>query len=289
MPSRWICLGIVLCWIAVNGLLFWRDMLPRLLPGQPPPYAVELVEEAQTNRASVSWAVFFDDNPKEVARIKTRVEHPRRDVFELVSLFKPVNLQKPVPYGADGRLLLEKVESAYLVNSAGDLLGVKAHIDAKEASGIPVEFDLLGEVEAGSMTPRLHAALPGGLFKGKKGTIDLATMGDVGGSALLLPLHPMNRIHGLSPGQTWTVHVLDPLAPARWALHGFSDDGSLAHAAVRRQEEAFTFANYEDVACLVIDYEGVDLKVRTWVARKDDQVMCQEATLGKTRWTINRE
>src|SRR5262245_30756348 len=63
MPSRWACLTIVLCWLGLNGYLLYHDLLPRLLPGQPPPYTIDLVEEAQTRRPATDWSVLHEGEP----------------------------------------------------------------------------------------------------------------------------------------------------------------------------------------------------------------------------------
>ena len=87
MPPRWLRLAIIVFWLAVTGHLFWHDLLPQLLPGQPPPYAIELVEEARRERPYVTWLV--EKVGVLVAQAKTMVKHPQRDVFELYCQIKP--------------------------------------------------------------------------------------------------------------------------------------------------------------------------------------------------------
>ena len=53
MPPRAVCLAILLFWLGVNGYLLYHDLLPRLAPGQAPPYTIDLVEEAQVQRAAI--------------------------------------------------------------------------------------------------------------------------------------------------------------------------------------------------------------------------------------------
>src|SRR4051812_10381953 len=87
MPPRWFCVLVLVAFLTVNGRLFWRDLLPRLLPGQPPPYTIDLHEEAySTIRAKVEWRVFQDG--KEALRATTSVKHPARDVFELTAEYR---------------------------------------------------------------------------------------------------------------------------------------------------------------------------------------------------------
>jgi hypothetical protein len=274
-------------WLAVNGWLVWRELLPRLLPGQPPPFAVELVEEAQTNRPATTWAVFLDGGPKEAARIKTQVAHPARGVFELVSRLTPSPPHSPV--SAPGLLLpLGLLETTYRVNAEGELLGVRAHVEAhvgQHRDG--TSYDIEGVVQDGRMTPGLTVTIPGSLLAGKKLSVRFDTLTDLRGSNLLLPLHPLHHVRGLRPGQAWDAHLLDPLAVVRLGPAGVLDTLTPAHAAVGAG--SFSRGKQHDVPCWVIDYEGVDRTVRVWVRRKDDKVLCQEATLGKTRWAIYRD
>src|SRR5215217_7475944 len=101
MPPRWLCLLILLFWTGFNGWLFFDDLLPRLLPHQPPPYTIDLTEEAQLRRPYIEWIVLCDD--KQVFRAQTSVAHPgyqdksQHDVFEMKSKFIPVG-----PVGAMG-------------------------------------------------------------------------------------------------------------------------------------------------------------------------------------------
>src|SRR5438046_10242208 len=85
VPPRWLCVLIVASWLALTGWLFYDELLPRLLPGQPPPVTIDLVEEAQTRRVATLWTVYQDDRAVCVAR--TRIEHPRRDLFEMLAEF----------------------------------------------------------------------------------------------------------------------------------------------------------------------------------------------------------
>jgi len=85
MPPRWLAVLIVAAWICLTGWLLRRELLPRLMPGQPPPLTIDLAEEAQTKRSSIAWTVM--QNGKEVGVARTRIEHPRHDRFELIAEF----------------------------------------------------------------------------------------------------------------------------------------------------------------------------------------------------------
>jgi hypothetical protein len=281
MPPRWACVLIVLCWLAVNGWLFYHELLPRLLPDQPPPYSVDLLEEVQDRRwmRPVGWTVEVRD--KKAFSAKMHVDHPARDTFEMVAEYTPLKGEKPVSLRG---LEVKKMTSAYRVNAAGDLLGVSFELQGQSELPIfkrwlPGDFvlDIRGDVEGEQFKPvgrlRLPAAgveesqsLPGAVVRR--------------GGGVLLPLHPVNRLRGLRPGQTWTVAVFDPVVDAMRNFGGESELRRL-RCRVRDEEELFTHGRRTNVPCLVIDMEGEGLTGRTLVARDTGLVMAQEIASSK--------
>src|SRR4051794_15490741 len=97
MPARWLCLLIALFWLACNGCLFWSELLPWLVPGRPPPYTIDLVEEARTQRPWVFWVVYQDGS--KVLNARTFIEHEAHtDVFEQVAEYSTIDRRRaPVP------------------------------------------------------------------------------------------------------------------------------------------------------------------------------------------------
>ncbi|MFO0844913.1 MAG: hypothetical protein U0797_21380 [Gemmataceae bacterium] len=282
MPSRAACLGIVLVWLGFNGWLFFRDLLPRMLPGQPPPYTIDLVEETKTRRPYVEWAV--EHGGERAFRARTYVNHPAHDVFELVADLTATAGPPPL-HG----VRLRRMSSTYRVNSAGDLLGVAVDLDghpqAEALRLVAADFtaSIGGDVENGRLTPRLTLKLPGKPFER-----DLATVAVPSGGAVLLPLHPVNRVQGISLGQSWLVRGIDPIASLLGALAGGAEL-PLLRAKVRPEFQPFSYGRRRDVECLVIDYEGDGMTVSTWVARERGLVLCQEATLDNGKWAMYRE
>jgi len=275
MPSRLITLGIVLCWLVVNGWLFWHDLLPRLLPGQPPPYYVDITAEAQnTNRPFVNWTLSLDD--KVVGQVKTRVEHlAGTGYYDLVAKIKPEKFGGAILHR---RLHLAKIESAYRVAENGDLLGLSALVEGTFGL-VPSRVTIQGDVARGQLTPRVKATV----WEVEKFALDLDTADTPQGATVLMPLHPVNR-WDVHRGQEWNVYFLDLLG-----VCDASGGMSLAHARVRPEEVLLDQGRYRSESCLVIDFEADDLKVTTWVASRNGLVICQESTTGSTRWTINRE
>jgi hypothetical protein len=324
MPPRWLCIVIVAFWLAVTGWLFCHDLLPRLLPGQPPVYAIELVEEAQNNRADANWLVHKDGGKDPIARATTSIgsqgqgvfaqaevagsdeeqdlvgiSRPRQGVFELVAKVTPA--AKPVgqsipPFLAEG-ILVHRLRSAYRVNETGELTGLWAMFRGKpELPSGPdspdVHLWLEGKVHGVQMTTRLQGEITPFLLPARTISLDLPRAPIGRGEAVLMPLHPVNRHRGLIPGQTWQVYLLDPLAwyrQAVGAMQGITADLHLLHARVRSEEEWFRNARNGKFACLVIDYQGDDVTMSTWVARKTGLVVKQIVTLDRTTWELERE
>jgi hypothetical protein len=330
MPPRWFCLVIVVSWLAMTSWLLWHDLLPHLLPGHPPGYSVELVEEARTTRPDSNWFVYKDG--KKVANAKTHIQYlksdvgsdsqerpadvippeppepPQRAFFAMIAEIKPQiiaaasNQDEPMgPFDANG-VQIRKLESRYYIDLAGNLVGLWAGVngetDPSSALGQifgRVILTLEGEMESGRMSPRLSAELhpPEPVPLLGKRSIDFALPNIRNGEFMLMPLHPVNRHRGLYPGQSWQLRLIEPLTLAHQAvagLHGLAGDFPVLHARVRTKEETIYHKGHP-IACLVIDQEGDDVKLATWVARKTGLVMQQDAYLDSKRvhWVMKRD
>lgn len=286
MPPRRVCLTIVLFWLSFNGYLLYHDLLPRLLPGQPPPYNVDLVEEAQTRRPHIDWTVYLDKDP--VFRARTSVTNPDHDVFELTSEFTPLTNAPPPPLHG---IILRKMASRYRVNSAGDLLGLTAEIEgtpqfAQALRIIAADFTARvdGSVANGEFTPHLTLEVAG-LKRDKT----LPTVRIPAGGSILLPLHPVNRLRDLQPGQRWTMRVFDPLADSLSALQGQGAELRLLRVRVAEAPEPLTWGRRRDVDCLAVHYEGDDFTATTLVGKERGQVLSQEVRFDNQRWIMYRD
>jgi hypothetical protein len=265
--------GIVLFWLLSTGWLFWNDLLPRLLPGQPPPYTIDPVEEAQRQRPFIDFTVLH--NGAKAFRARTEVARTERDVYELSAELTRVPGGKPVVANVG---LVQRMSSRYRVSAAGDLLGVSVRLSGKvPLAAADIALELAGDVEG--------AKLPLG------GTLELAGVAKslqprdvpVGrGGSMLLPLHPVNRMRGLRPGQSWTTYALEPVPAPGGGVE-------FLRARVRDKEEQFDQGRRHGEPCLVIDYTGDRLRVSTWVSRATGLVLAQEVTQDRDRWTLSRE
>src|SRR5207248_2219240 len=87
MPPRYITLVIIAFWMVMSGWLFYSDLWPRLRPGQPPPYAIDLVDEARFRESTNDWVVL--QNGRDIGYAKTWVDYRAADdTFKLNGQFK---------------------------------------------------------------------------------------------------------------------------------------------------------------------------------------------------------
>src|SRR5262245_14359571 len=192
MPPRWACLAIVGLWLLVNGWVFYHDMLPHLLPGQPPAFTIDVLEEVQDRRwmRPVNWTVY--QNGEKAMSAKLRVDLTARDTYELTAEYQP--------YGGRGRvslhplILVKKMTSTYRVNAAGDLLGVDFRLEGQPEPGallrkaVPGDFTLAitGPVEGERFSPVARLSLA----SGQESELSLPGAPVRRGVAVVLPLHP---------------------------------------------------------------------------------------------------
>ena len=69
----------------MTGWLFVRDYWPQLQPGQPPPFRIDLADEAQNN-IPVRWSIFKDGKDHGYARtwvnFRSRDDDPHQRIFK---------------------------------------------------------------------------------------------------------------------------------------------------------------------------------------------------------------
>jgi hypothetical protein len=288
MPPRWLSLVIIASWLATTGWLIWRDLAPRFRTGDPPPYVIDLVEEVRSEfPPRVGWQVFFND--REVFHADTWVQRPAGDdSYELVEELKPRagRVEKAVTVGP---FQLRYLHSQYRVTREGALLALEVRVEGRMEVPLqndPIDFTafLAGEVRDGQFSPRVRLVHPlFGSFEPKLKPVAVSPNGSV-----LLPLHPVNRIRGLRPGQTWRMPLFDPLENSLPSAGENGPGGGYLDARVLPQTQALTFKGRE-VPCLVIEYQGDEKSGRTWVREDNGLVLRQEAVSGGERWVMQRD
>lgn len=285
MPARSFVLTIILFWVATTAWLFYRDLWPRLRPGQPPPYTIDLSDEAQLSGPPITWKVFRGQ--QKIGEVQTWYHyHEPDDTFELHS--KAVRLD----WGLIGpfRVKFPELSSMYRVTLSGRLreivADVKISVGLMKALGVSARAHVGGQVKEGRF-------IPYGSLEWNGSTIDLPLEPvDVPAQVSVLnPLHPIDRVKGLQKGWQWQMQLLNPLNDSLMALLK-KDPGAefllQGHAGVQMlraevlPDTKFLLWKGRRVPCLVIEYHSDDLTARTWV-RDDNQdkgrVLRQDASL----------
>src|SRR5262249_31447781 len=189
MPPRYITLAIIAFWLTMTGWLFYRDVLPGLRPGQAPPYAIDLVDEARFRESTNHWLVM--QNGREIGYADTRVEYRSSDdTFKLNGVFK---LRAP---SGRGEAPVE-VTSWYRVTRNGELREVGADVTilpAFKSMNLELKGKVDGYVREGELF--LHYKVPLLSLDEHVAPINIANRGSV-----LNTMQPLSRLRGLHAGQ----------------------------------------------------------------------------------------
>jgi hypothetical protein len=264
MPSRLQVLVIVGFWLATSTWLFVRDLLPRLLPGQPPPFTIDLADEAEAHM--VRWSVFKDGQLQGYA--KTGVDYNEKDdSFRIHGTFKLWNSRE---MRGQADLVLSSEQFA---TREGELKGLSADISASMVA-VKLEGHMHGEVQDHQFFPHVSVSSPTSLEWGLP-SVKLSS-----GGTVLNPLQPVNRIWGLRKGQTWRVPLVHPLFDAVSAelaaiVNFKTSEPRFVDATVLPKTHMLEW-KHEQVPCLVIDYANDEMTARTWVRESDGLVLRQE-------------
>jgi hypothetical protein len=291
MPRRSFSLAIVAFWLATMAWLAYREIGPLLRAGQPPPFAIDLADEAQLHAPRIRWAILRVVNGEEtrIGRARTWVTYRAADdSYELHNQTEQLTL---------GGLVLSvrvpRMETVYRVGRDGDLRQMTTELTAHVRAPVAV-LEIKASVEGAVRQERFFSR--GMVEAGGWGRHEL-TLQPVAVSALgtvLNPLHPVNRITGLRPGQQWRMPLVNPLVDAVAAtvadkLPLFKQGPRFLNAAVLNQSRLLSYEG-RTVSCLVIEYRGDDdLTATTWVRESDGLVLRQEATLLDDRVILQRE
>jgi hypothetical protein len=280
MPSRWISLTIVLFWLATTGYLGYKEFLPLLEPDVPPPFTIDLVDEAQHESSQIRWTVFLDGTPlaasKAVAKTEVVYKEKPDDSF---TFLVDLNCVDPLTKAGLplGNISLRSIRSNYRVNREAELLDVSADIWFDAAGIKNIEAHMDGKVVDGEFQSTCMLRQPdfGKLIEVPGKPIKITHCGSV-----LMPTHPVNRIKGLRKGQSWRQPLFNPLAEALSAKQLFGGTNETHYLRARVLPKAQLLPDHaEPIACLVIEYDDEEMQPRTWVQESTGLVMRQEATL----------
>jgi hypothetical protein len=281
MPSRPVLLGILGFWLAANGWLFYREVWPRLRPGQPPAYSIDLADEVRAE--PISWDVFFNKQPAGTAVSSVAYDQPT-GTFELrcdYTFHKDKGLDVAF-------LKVRKMTSALRVTRQGQLRQARA--DVKMVSGLlgSAEMKLQADVDNGLLTPRLEVRAGAGLWD-QKLKFDPVPVSE--GGSVLNPMHPLNKVTNLREGQHWRLPDVDPLKTAAAALGQQVTGQAFTFPSLVAEVRSTALAwDAKSVECWLIVYSepGGKLTARTWVRKADDLVLQQEAHNERNEFVLLR-
>jgi hypothetical protein len=295
LPPRLIVLAIVGFWIGSSAWLFYRDVWPHLRPNEPPPYTIDLADEARQHAPPIQWRIKRGD--KTIGTVQTAVRYRASDdTFEMQSKIPRINLGTIGPLQISARALT----STYRVTREGELREVNMEgsqdfqVPARFLdAGIPTRLTLQGKVDNGFFTATGDVE-----WDGKKYALPFEPVPVSGQGSILNPLHPVNRIVGLRRGQHWRVPLVDPLAEAVRAMVQKNPVFEILAKQVPRartleaevlDDRATLPWHNGGVVCLVIEYQQDDVLAHTWVRESDGLVLRQEASLWGETITLERE
>jgi hypothetical protein len=294
MPPRLFVLAIVLFWLATSVWLFQRDIWPQLRRDAPPPFVIDLADEARQHPSTIRWAI--KRNGHEIGYAETGMKYrDRDDTFELRSHVPTLDVQ-----GIKGTNL----NSVYRVTREGALREIIIDGEFKIALGLlkpTVYLRIEGRVAGDWFEPHGYIVF-GDDPKNREveenrryfelERVPVAARGNV-----VNPLHPVNRIPKLRPGQHWKQPLVDPLAdsvnamiqkePALQAIFKRTAEAPMLQAEVVGGAHSLPYGNLY-YGCILIEYRGENIFARTWVRESDGLVLKQEATVWGDQIVLER-
>ena len=280
MPARPFVLVITLFWMTTTGWLFHRELWPRLRSGQPPPYTIDLADEALRRGPKIPWNVYWKD--RKIGVVHSWLKYNESDdTFELHSEAAKLEWGQIGPFF----VYIRDLSGMHRVTREGQLRKIVADVTilARGIGPLPalrVRAHVEGEVHNERFIPQASVDLNGTTVELPLEPVEVSSQGSV-----LNPLHPINRVRGLRPGQHWPMPLVNPLNDSLMALLKKDPGAELllqGHTGVRiLQAEVLPEAQLlswrdDEVSCLVIEYHGDDRTARTWVREDNGLVLRQE-------------
>ncbi len=204
MPSRFVCLVILVYWLIAAFFLLTRELLPELTLGYPPDFRT--IVAAGQGDPEVRWTiqVMGDSKGSEVLRtVGTAVtgssgrEDGSSELTSRVSLDSE-GLFKGTPLASInvGRL---EIDSRYNVDNKGNLRTLKFKVTSDEAPDFVLTVD--GKVQNGLLVLTFRSK---GLEQVRRFPYEPRSV--VGNS-----FGPMDRLPGLHVGQRWETQMVNPI------------------------------------------------------------------------------
>jgi hypothetical protein len=276
MPSRVVCVAILVYWLVAALGLITRDLLPELTVGAPPD--LRSIAAAGGDVPPARWNILIPDNPKDrdsnrsVGQAVTashrrpdgHVEMTSKVTFDSTRLLS--GLLKGGPRPESG--VEEKIEfdSVYDIDPSGNLRSFRAVVRlAGQDEGL---WRIDGRLtERGMMEVISRGPLP---ILNRKVEFDYQERGVVQSQ-----FGPLDRLPGLAVGQRWDERVASPLS------------GQVETVRAEVARKVFIHWDKSPVNTYEVVHKSKAVEARTWV-RADGLVLRQEVVLPMLRLMLER-
>ena len=270
MPSRLVCIAILLYWVVGASSLIRRDILPELGFVRPPD--LRTIASAEKNAEPSRWAVEVIDNPlapesrRTIGMASTESSRNPEGWVELTSkvAFDAGGLLRGTPISKDADTRLE-VTSHYRIDPSGNLRAFTAVVRADNDPE-----DLL-TVE-GTLRNRMLKVVSRGRLPilNQTRVIPYEPRGLVQNA-----LGPFDRLPGLQVGQRWETQMVSPLT------------GRMETVGVDVSRSCVIHWDNSPVTAFEVIHHVSPLSARTWV-RPDGLVLRQEVPFPFVKLVLER-
>jgi hypothetical protein len=296
MPPRIVAIIIVAFWLFSSGWLAYREWWPWLQADTPPPFTVELADEAAPLYAQ--WSIWRVD--RKVGSASTRMVYRKDNTFELNSTVE--HLEWLEAAGAV-KIVVPRLSTVQKVTRDGQLLAMTSNLQIEVTipgqQKLEMKAGLEGTVTDGKLIAQAWMESPlTGRMEQQLDPLPLES-----GSAIN-PLQPVAKL-AVYPGQRWKITNVDPLVHAVAAalkqslIAKYVNVGKLINtepqvlmAQVLSEPQQLTFGEIA-VSCYVVEYRSNDFEGKfqgkTWVRISDSKVLRQEVSGNGEKLTLVRE
>ncbi len=298
MPPRYVVATIIAFWIGSIAFLIHREYWPWWRTDAPPPFIVELADEASPLTAQ--WSIYRGEH--RVGSASTTMTCLKNNTIELSSTIDnlEINMQALV-YSVQIRIT--KLHTIQRATRDGQLLSVHSRLQLAIIA-LGQKFDMKATINGVVKENLLHARStldsPLGHSEQELEPIPMQ-MGNV-----LNPMQPIAKVR-VRPGQHWKMSNVDPIGEAmnvsfQQLLQQLTkkEGGSGLKLKVATPRTVLAQVDTEPrewkhdgklASCYVIEYRSDDRSMTgsTWVAIADGKVMRQEVSGFGEKLVLERE
>ncbi len=279
MPPRIISFIIVAAWLSAISWLGYREWWPYWRADSPPPFTVELADEATPLIAH--WSIWRGE--RKIGMAQTRMSVQRDDTVLLHSTIDNLDLTI---------VKVPRLATVQRVTREGQLLSITSTLQLLLTLDRTYEIKagLEGTVRDGNLYAHSRVESPD--FGKAEQDLDPITLAS---GSMLNPMQPVAHIK-VYPGQHWTITNVDPLAEVfNASLKQFKLGSKLLASPPRKliaevsdKPQPLMFHDIS-IPCHLVSYRSDDLTGRTWVQESNGKVLRQEVKARGETLILQRE